>query len=109
MPLPAGCGDRRSGSEVLVAALADGAGSAERADGGAKLASALFVEVASELLADGADYLRGAGELIRRAAAAARAAIEARAAHEGRAIDDFACTLLMALLHDSRRGRRSDR
>ena len=91
----------RSGSEVLVAALADGAGSAERADGGAKLASGLFVEVANELLADGADYLRGAGELIRRAATAARAAIEGRAAHEERDIDDFACTLLMALLHDS--------
>ena len=90
-----------SGSEVLVAALADGAGSAERAGCGAKLASALFVEVASELLAEGADYLRGAGELIRRAAAAARAALEARAAHEERDIDDFACTLLMALLHDS--------
>jgi hypothetical protein len=90
-----------SGSEVLLAALADGAGSAERADGGAKLASALSIEVAGELLADGADYLRGAGELIRHAATAAREALEARAAHEGRDIDDFACTLLMALLHGS--------
>src|SRR5437868_15466227 len=68
-----------SGSEVLVAALADGAGSAERAGCGAKLASALFVEVASELLAEESDYLREAGELIHRAAAAARPALEARA------------------------------
>jgi hypothetical protein len=36
-----------SGAEVLIAALADGAGSAERAEAGARLATSIFVDVVS--------------------------------------------------------------
>ena len=87
------------GSEVLVAALADGAGSAERADAGARLATSLSVEVAAEALADGAGKLEEAGRLLRFAAEQARLAIAALAGHEARSMADFASTLLLVMLH----------
>jgi serine/threonine protein phosphatase PrpC len=87
------------GSEILVAALADGAGSAERADAGARLATSLSVEVAAEALADGAGKVEEAGRLLRYAAEQARFAIAALATHEARSIADFASTLLLVVLH----------
>jgi hypothetical protein len=87
------------GSEVLVAALADGAGSAERADAGARLATSLSVEVAAEALADGAGKVEEAGALVRYAAEQVRFAIAALAAHEARGMADFASTLLLVMLH----------
>jgi len=89
----------RSGSEVLVAALADGAGSAERADAGARLATSLCFEVVAEALADGAAKAEDAGRLLRFAAEQARLAVVALAGHEDRDIADFASTLLLAVLH----------
>ena len=56
------------GSEIMVAALADGAGSAERADAGARLATSITVEVAAEALADGAGNVHEAAPLLRYAA-----------------------------------------
>ena len=87
------------GSEVLVAALADGAGSAERADAGARLATSITVEVAAEALADGAGKVEEAGHLLRYAAEQARFAIAALAGHETRSVADFASTLLLVVLH----------
>jgi hypothetical protein len=87
------------GSEILVAALADGAGSAERADAGAKLATSLSVEVAAEALADGAGKVEEAAPLLRYAAEQARFTIAALAGHETRSVADFASTLLLVVLH----------
>jgi hypothetical protein len=95
-------GSRRrlaSGSEVLVASLADGAGSAERADAGARLATSLSVEVVAEALADGAATVKDATALLRFAAEQARLAVAALAGHEEQDVADFASTLLVVLLH----------
>jgi hypothetical protein len=89
-----------SGSEVLVAALADGAGSAERADAGARLATSISVEVAAEALADGAGKLAEAGHLLRYAAEQARFAVAALAGHEAHDRAEFASTLLLVMLHN---------
>jgi hypothetical protein len=88
-----------SGSEVLVASLADGAGSAERADAGARLATSVSVEVVAEALADGAADVKDAAALLRFAAEQARLAVTALAGHEEQDVADFASTLLVALLH----------
>jgi protein phosphatase 2C-like protein len=87
------------GSEVLVAALADGAGSAERADAGARLATSITVEVAAEALADGAGSVQEAAPLLRYAAEQARFAIAALAGHEACSVANFASTLLLVMLH----------
>jgi hypothetical protein len=87
------------GSEVLVAALADGAGSAERADAGARLATSISVEVAAEALADGAGNAHEAASLVRYATEQAKLAIAALAGHEARNLADFASTLLLVMLH----------
>jgi hypothetical protein len=88
-----------SGSEVLVASLADGAGSAERADAGARLATSLCVEVVAEALAHGAADVKDPAALLRFAAEQARLAVAALAGHEEQDVADFASTLLVALLH----------
>src|SRR5262249_32803376 len=88
-----------SGVEVLVASLADGAGSAERADAGARLATSVSVEVVAEALADGACPRENASMLLRVATEQARLAVAALAGHEEREIGDFASTLMVALLH----------
>jgi hypothetical protein len=88
-----------SGLEVLVASLADGAGSAERADAGARLATSVSVDVVAEALADGACQVEKASTLIWFAAEQARLAVGALAVHEERDIGDFASTLMLVLLH----------
>jgi hypothetical protein len=87
------------GLEVLVASLADGAGSAERADAGARLATSLSVEVVAEALADGAAVAKDAAALLRFAVEQVRLAVAALAGHEERDVAGFASTLLVAVLH----------
>lgn len=86
-------------TEVLIAALADGAGSAERAEVGARLATSIFVDVVREHLEEGGASASQASELIRMGADAARGALAAVARHEDREIQDFATTLVVAILH----------
>jgi serine/threonine protein phosphatase PrpC len=88
-----------SGAETLIAALADGAGSAERAEAGARLATSIFVDVAAEHFKERNGSALPACELVRTGIEAAHAAVSAMAAHEDREIDDFASTLLVAILH----------
>jgi serine/threonine protein phosphatase PrpC len=82
---------------VLIAALADGAGSAECAEVGAQLATSLVVNIVSEQLMDGTapDQL---ANVLRFAVGEARLALQPQAGHAGRVIDDYACTLLVAIL-----------
>jgi len=85
-------------TEVLIAALADGAGSAERAEAGARLATSIFVDVVRDNLDEGTASPSQASELIRMGAEAARGALAAVARHEDREIQDFATTLMVAIL-----------
>ena len=87
-----------SGPEILIAALADGAGSAERAEAGATLATSIFVDIVRESFEDGAPVTQAA-KIIRYATEEARAAVAACARHAEREIADYASTLLVAVLH----------
>ena len=88
-----------SHSEIIIAALADGAGSAARAEAGARLATSIFIDVVREHFEEGGASASQAGELMRAGIEAARVAVAAVAAHEAREIDEFASTLLVAILH----------
>ena len=88
-----------SDSEILIAALADGAGSAARAEAGAKLATSIFVDVVRERLEVGSVSASQIRDVVRLGVEAARVAVAAIADHEARATDDFASTLLVAILH----------
>jgi hypothetical protein len=87
-------GDKPS---VLIAALADGAGSAERAEVGSALACSLFVEIVCERFETGAaaDSFEAA---MRYALAESRRALELKAGHDGRDVADYASTFLAAIL-----------
>ena len=88
-----------SNSGILIAALADGAGSAARAEVGARLATSIFVDVVREHVEEGGTSASQASELIRIGVEAARVAVAAVAGHEARETDEFASTLLVAILH----------
>lgn len=80
---------------VLIAALADGAGSAARAQFGARRATQVFVDVAHQAFEEGADCTE---VVLRHAVEQARLALDLTAGHVGCAIDDLAATLLVAIL-----------
>ena len=82
---------------VLIAALADGAGSAERAEVGAQLATSLVVDIVAEQLPEGTAHEQMAN-MLRYAIGEARLALQLQAGQDGRLIDDYACTLLVAIL-----------
>jgi hypothetical protein len=85
------------GLPILVAALADGAGSADRAEVGSALATSLFVDIACEAL-DGGASVEDCAEALRYAIGETRLALHLRAGHENRAVDDYASTFLAAIL-----------
>ena len=82
---------------VLIAALADGAGSAEMAEVGAALATSLVTEIVADALTEvlGRSSL---ADILRYAVGETRQAIELKAGHDARAINDYASTLLVAVL-----------
>lgn len=82
-------------SPVLIAALADGAGSAAREQFGARRATQVFVDVAHQAFEEGADCTE---VVLRHAVEQARLALDLTAGHVGCAIDDLAATLLVAIL-----------
>jgi hypothetical protein len=86
---------------VLIAALADGAGSAERAELGARLATSFVVDFIHHAFENGADLANAAGT-IRSAVLEARLALDLTARNDGHAIDQFASTLLVAVLSGTR-------
>lgn len=82
---------------VLIAALADGAGSAAHAQVGARRATQVFADVAHQAFEDGAGW--GEHEdVLYHAVAEARLALDLTAGHAGCAINDLASTLLVAIL-----------
>lgn len=91
-----------SGGSALIAVVADGAGSASRAEDGARLACALFLRELSTFYAcghDGADLSRAYFEDW---LAHFRAEIQQRAGAEGLTARDFATTLLGAAVEEDR-------
>jgi hypothetical protein len=89
------------GGPVLVAVVADGAGSAARSDEGAHLACARFVDGVRALLADGGGPRDLTREFVATWLADFRAEVATRAeAAEGTA-RDYACTLLAAVVGDA--------
>lgn len=85
---------------VLVAVLADGAGSAERADVGALLAATLVRDIVCEALDEGIHF-DDVPELLRHAVTETRLALALKATHDGREINDYASTLLAVIAHPS--------
>lgn len=82
---------------VLVAALADGAGSAPLAETGARVATCHFVEVVHQALLEG--VAPGDAEaLIRYGMTQVRIALGLVAGRQERSIADYACTLLATVL-----------
>jgi len=82
---------------VLIAALADGAGSADKAEVGAALATSLFVDIATEAFDDGAG-MDQCEQTLRHAVSEAKLALSLKAGHDGRTPNDYASTLLTAIL-----------
>lgn len=89
--------DRAVGGPWLVAALADGAGSAERAEQGAALATSTFVDAACAELGRGARF-DDATAVLRSSVLMSRIGIEEMAFEEQRSRNDYASTLLVAVL-----------
>ena len=85
--------------ETLIAVVADGAGSAARADAGAETVTECFVDTVSDVLneADGASF--DAVAAVRRGIEQARLMIALQALEEGRKNSDFACTIVGCLIH----------
>jgi hypothetical protein len=89
---------RHGQAPVLVAALADGAGSADRAEIGSAVATSLFVDIVCQaLLDDGASHERYV-ETLRYAVGETRLALHLKAGHDERAADDYASTFVAAIL-----------
>lgn len=82
---------------VLVAALADGAGSAPCAEVGSALATSLVTDIVCEAFDDGAP-IDGCTETLRYAVGQTKLALDLKAGHDGREASDYASTLLVAIL-----------
>jgi hypothetical protein len=86
------------GEPVLVALLADGAGSASRAEAGAKLACTFLLGEIVAALAEGATPRDLTRDVVMELLGKLQNCIAAQAESEGRKIRDFASTVLCALV-----------
>jgi hypothetical protein len=82
---------------VLIATLADGAGSVVHAEVGAQIATSVVADIVAERLIEGTAHDQVAA-VLRYAIGEARLALELKAERDGCVIDDYACTLLVAIL-----------
>ena len=82
---------------VLIATLADGAGSVVHAEVGAQLATSVVADIVDERLIEDTAHDQVAA-VLRYAIGEAQLSLELRAGHDGCVIDDYACTLLVAIL-----------
>ena len=89
-----------AGGPVLVAVVADGAGSATRSDEGARLACTLLVGAICDTLAEGGGPRAMTREFVGAWLARFQAEIAARAEAAGAMPRDYACTLLAAIVGD---------
>ena len=86
------------GRDVLIAAVADGAGSAKRSEAGATLAVSLFLAEFSEAVSADPDLLGLSQDFVNDWLDSTRDAIAAQAEAEGLEPRDFACTFLAAIV-----------
>ncbi len=89
-----------AGAPVLVALVADGAGSASRSAAGAQLACALLLEEIATLLQTGESIARMDRDFVVAWLTHFQHAVAERAEAEGGTSRDFACTLLAAIVSD---------
>ena len=82
---------------VLIATLADGAGSVVHAEVGAQLATSVVADIVGEGLMEGTAHDQVAA-VLRYAIGEVQLALELKAGNDGCVIDDYACTLLVAIL-----------
>jgi hypothetical protein len=82
---------------VLIATLADGAGSAACAEVGAHLATLIFADVVSEALMESTARDQVAS-VLRHAIVETQLALKLEAKDAARPIEDYACTLLVVIL-----------
>lgn len=87
----------RGATPILIAALADGAGSAECAAIGSALATSLFTEIVSEAFDEGSE-MDSAEDILRYAVGEMQLAFQLKADFDGREINDYASTLLAVIL-----------
>ena len=85
--------------ETLIAVVADGAGSAERADTGAETVTECFVDTVLSVLNEANGSSVDAVAAVRRGIEQARVMIALQALEEGRNSSDFACTVVGCLIH----------
>ncbi len=91
----------RTGTDVLVAAVSDGAGTAPCSAKGAALTTDAFLDgISAELCRDAGDLAFLDRDYAIRWLAGVRAEIETLAATEGRSTRDYACTFLGAVVSD---------
>jgi hypothetical protein len=82
---------------ILIAALADGAGSAACAEVGAQIATLVVADIVSEVLMESATR-DDVANVLRCAIVETQFALELEARDAARPIDDYACTLLVVIL-----------
>jgi hypothetical protein len=86
------------GEELLLAAASDGAGSAPRAEFGARLAVDLFVDATRHFFAEGGEWDGLAENFIADWIAQFQRQVTGQAQADGLRPQDFACTLLAAVI-----------
>ncbi len=96
LPCQDACCERRIDANQLVVAVADGLGSAERAEEGAILAANAACKAVAEALADSADLGAAAVAGLRQA----RSALQRHAEGKGCELRSFATTLIVAVARD---------
>jgi len=90
-----------TGETVLIAAIADGAGSAERAEVGAQAACSLFTASVLAYLAEGGAVAGITQEAVEEWLGAIATTLEQHAYSDERSLRDYACTFLAAILGET--------
>lgn len=93
--------DGRGGETLLYVVVADGAGSASRAERGAEIACTVIANAVELYWADGGSIEAIGRDLVASWIDQTRAIISEQAASEGLISRDFACTLLFAIVGDN--------
>lgn len=88
------------GRDVLLLVASDGAGSASVADVGAALTCRIFAKLVEEFLAGGGEVEHIGRPLVERWIAGIVSHLAHQASQEGLALQDYACTLLAAIMSD---------
>jgi hypothetical protein len=92
--------DCKSGGQILVATVSDGAGSAENGGEGARIACDTFSDRIAATLKKSKGLSSLTDEVLHAALDAVVQSIQAKATSEGRPIEEYSCTLVAAFASD---------